>query len=93
MTTKNIDLANITTAQGFNTTGAYTDSYTGLSVSNGGDINGDGLDEVIIGAPYASYSGGRGIVYVIWGNKNISQSVNLNSINYSAPRDRVLEQA
>jgi len=38
----------------------------GISVSNGGDINGGGIDDIIIGAPYASSS--RGEIYVIYGS-------------------------
>ncbi len=35
--------------------------YSGRSVSNAGDINGDGFDDLIIGVPYA------GVCYVLFG--------------------------
>ncbi|MDZ8228237.1 MAG: hypothetical protein RMY00_35500, partial [Nostoc sp. ChiVER01] len=46
---------------------------TNISVSNAGDINADGIDDVIIGAPLASRNdiSGAGQSYVIFGGKNI----------------------
>ncbi|WP_439597290.1 VCBS domain-containing protein [Falsiroseomonas sp.] len=63
-----IDLATLTAAQGFVIQGAAADDRTGRSVSAAGDVNGDGFDDVIIGAPSAS-AGGRyaGEAYVVFG--------------------------
>jgi hypothetical protein len=47
-------------------TGEYADDKFGFSVSNAGDINNDGKDDVIIGAPYNDDSGidaGKAYVY------------------------------
>ncbi|HRX35331.1 MAG TPA: Ig-like domain-containing protein [Aestuariivirga sp.] len=49
----NIDLATLTVDQGFRIVGADTDDSAGWSVSSAGDVNGDGFDDVIIGAPLA----------------------------------------
>ena len=43
--------------------------HSGRSVSNAGDVNGDGIDDLIIGADYASYPGPiyKGETYVVFG--------------------------
>ncbi len=47
---------------------------SGGSVSGAGDINGDGVADLVIGAPYASRSGRNwtGQSYVVFGSKNAS---------------------
>lgn len=62
----------------FNGVGAYDES--GASVSAAGDINGDGIDDLIIGAPYAS--GGNGAGYVVFGSDQAWTSpVNLSGLD------------
>ncbi|MEH1800566.1 MAG: integrin alpha, partial [Nostoc sp.] len=50
--------------------GSNPDDFSGSSVSSAGDINGDGIDDLIIGAPNADanyeYSGQS---YVVFGSK------------------------
>jgi hypothetical protein len=60
--------------------GADTDDYSGSSVFSG-DINGDGYDDVIIGANRADTAGGIdvGETYVIFGSPAPSATVDLNS--------------
>ena len=60
-----IDLASLTPADGFVISGAEGSDATGYSVASAGDINGDGYDEIVIGAPYGSDD--RGTAYVIYG--------------------------
>ena len=49
--------------------GAFFGDYSGSSVSGAGDINGDGLDDVLVGAPYADPGGNSyaGESYVVFG--------------------------
>lgn len=64
-----IDLANLDGIEGFsinslpsNPTDWLTDSTLGFSVSAAGDVNGDGLDDVILGSPNAQRNAGYGAV-------------------------------
>lgn len=53
---------------GFTITGSSSFSSFGWSIDGAGDMDGDGLDDVAIGAPELPF-GGLGRVYVIYGSK------------------------
>src|SRR5262249_58410404 len=48
-----VDLASLTATQGFVIYGVEGTDYAGWSVSAAGDVNGDGFDDLIVGAPDA----------------------------------------
>ena len=67
-------------------TGGLDDEFAGGSVAGAGDVNGDGLDDVIVGATQAA--GGDGAAYVVFGKKT-TDPVNLGllSLSHAGLRD------
>ncbi|MFH1196951.1 MAG: integrin alpha [bacterium] len=54
-------------------TGQTAGDYFGNSISNAGDVNGDGYDDIIIGAYYADAGGSQaGSVFIFYGGKLIN---------------------
>ncbi|EDX82843.1 FG-GAP repeat domain protein [Synechococcus sp. PCC 7335] len=69
------ELSSIDGSNGFVLTGIDTDDSSGFSVSGAGDINGDGFDDLIVGAPYADPNGsGSGESYVVFGAADIDSN-------------------
>ena len=56
------DIENGTGTFGFMITAGSAATYHGQSVSGAGDVNGDGLDDVIVGAPFSVLQGQQGSV-------------------------------
>ena|GEM_PF-2711481 len=83
----NIDLASLSLSQGFAIYGADTYNWLGQSVNNLGDVNGDGIDDIIIGANVAAPPVNRyaaGITYVIYGQStNFSSNIDLANLTLS----------
>ena len=55
--------------KGFVINGAQAGDQSGRSVSNIGDLNGDGVDDLAIGAPFSGINGDIGSAYIIFGSK------------------------
>jgi hypothetical protein len=65
-----LNLADININQGFTVNGTVADTRSGESVSNLGDVNGDGIDDLIVGAPQAVPTedlSNAGEAYVVFG--------------------------
>jgi hypothetical protein len=75
-----IDLSAIGTG-GFVINGENSNNYSGHSVSSAGDVNGDGLDDLIVGAHETKLSGKEkaGKSYVVFGKKD-STAIDLSAI-------------
>ncbi|ACC80158.1 beta strand repeat-containing protein [Nostoc punctiforme] len=81
-----LNLSSLNGSNGFVINGIDADNSSGFSVSSAGDINGDGFDDLIIGAILASPTGKpfAGESYVVFGSSNkFGASFNLSSLNGS----------
>ena len=64
-----IDLTSLSAAEGFIIQGDAAAEYAGLSVSAAGDVNGDGFDDLIVGARLGDDGGNAaGEAYVVFGS-------------------------
>ncbi len=71
-----LDLSSLDGNIGFTLNGIDINDSLGMSVSDAGDVNADGIDDLIIGAPNANYktgeegNGGAGESYVVFGRSS-----------------------
>jgi len=75
-----LNLSALNGSNGFVINGSAANDQSGRSVSNAGDINGDGITDLIIGATGA---GNAGASYVVFGGSEVgsSGSLNLSALN------------
>jgi Ca2+-binding RTX toxin-like protein len=77
-----LDLAELDGADGFRLRGIADSDGTGASLSSAGDINGDGISDLIVGASGANHNTGRS--YVVFGRATGFESVlDLSALNGS----------
>ncbi|NEP01399.1 MAG: hypothetical protein F6K58_22630 [Symploca sp. SIO2E9] len=74
-----LELSELDGSNGFAINGINADDYSGLSVSAAGDINSDGIDDLIIGAPGAQANDKvfAGSSYVVFGGTGIGAAGSL----------------
>jgi hypothetical protein len=86
--TASLDLSTLDGANGFVLNGIDPSDASGRSVGSAGDVNGDGIDDLIIGARYASSNGQfqAGETYVVFGKNTavvgqFAASINISSLD------------
>ena len=81
-----INLSALTGADGFRISGAGVNDYAGRSVASAGDVNGDGFDDVIVGAFNAGPGGpSSGAAYVVFGKASgFAANIDLSSLDGSS---------
>jgi hypothetical protein len=73
-------LANLDGANGFRLDGIASGDVSGTSVASAGDVNGDGFDDVIVGAPGAD--GASGASFVVFGKAGgFPAAISLSSLD------------
>ncbi|MBY0498110.1 MAG: FG-GAP repeat protein [Nitrosomonas sp.] len=71
--TPTLNLSNIAESEGFRLVGLTTDDNLGVAVSSAGDVNNDGFDDLIIGAPGPRFiDSDSGSGYVIFGRSGFT---------------------
>ncbi|MEO1198110.1 MAG: hypothetical protein AAFX39_02570, partial [Pseudomonadota bacterium] len=81
-----LDLSSLDGGNGFRINGETAGSASGYSVSSAGDVNGDGFDDVLIGAPAAEANGNTlaGASYVVFGQSGgFADALDLSSLGGS----------
>ena len=84
--TNTINLSDLNGSNGFVLNGIDTGDRSGYSVSSAGDVNGDGFDDIIIGADRAdpNGNGAAGESYVVFGKSGgFDPSLNLSALDGS----------
>jgi Ca2+-binding RTX toxin-like protein len=82
--TANLALSTLDGSNGFKISGVAASDLSGFSVASAGDVNGDGYDDLIIGARYADPNGinNAGAGYVVFGRASgFLANLNLSTLN------------
>jgi hypothetical protein len=73
-------LAALNSADGITLLGARDGDNTGFAVSGAGDVNGDGLGDVIVGAPATAQSP-AGRAYIVFGRHDLVRTIPLDALD------------
>jgi len=79
----NFNLSTLDGSNGFRLIGQATEDFSGWSVASAGDFNGDGFDDMLIGAWGASLTGvNGGAAYIVYGKASgFAATIDLSTLN------------
>src|SRR4030095_338431 len=79
----NVDLSQLDGTDGFKLAGLVDQDRLGNTVSAAGDVNGDGIDDLVVAATFADEGGtDRGAAYVVFGTvSGFNATVSLSGLN------------
>jgi hypothetical protein len=93
ITSVNLDAVALGTG-GFKVVGQNADDIAGNSVSSAGDVNGDGFDDLIIGARVNSQGGSAaGAAYVVFGSGSPAASIDLDNVALGTGGFKIVSEA
>ena len=76
-----IDLDSLAPGDGFILRGAFPGDLFGYNVSGAGDVNGDGIDDLIISAEWGDYHDvDSGEIYIIYGRDGLRGELNMGDL-------------
>lgn len=81
-----LNLGSLNGGNGFRLDGAASGDWSGFSADGAGDVNGDGVADLIVGAPYADPAGNNraGSSFVVFGRRSgFPDAMNLGSLSSS----------
>lgn len=86
MSPSDIDLTYLTPSRGFRIKGALASDYAGAAIRKLSDINGDGVDELMINSPRHPYLGRSlpGVMYVFYGNSTRNSALDIDLLNFQS---------
>src|SRR4028118_1000184 len=87
------DLSTLDGSNGFVINSINPADRLGYSVSRAGDINDDGIDDVIIGAPGIAFLGGGYSTYVVFGSSDVGSGGSLDLSTLDGSNGFVLDGA
>jgi hypothetical protein len=77
------NLSDTTSSTGISITGASIGDYSGSSVSSAGDVDKDGWDDIVIGAPGGKSTTGTGKAYILYGGIALHSNIKLSALSAS----------
>jgi hypothetical protein len=77
-TSSTLDVSTLDGSNGFRINGSNAGDQLGYSVASAGDLDGFGLDEILIGAP--GTAGNTGAAYILWGKSSFPADESLNDL-------------